>query len=63
MPNPAWGEDKHMTFYMDKRDENRPDDEYLKKYPCLGQKASKPWTPDSRPWVVKSKRISKASKS
>ena len=41
VPNPAWGEDKNMTFYMDKRDENRPDEEYVKKYPCVSQKVRK----------------------
>jgi hypothetical protein len=37
VPHPAWGEDKNMTFYMDKRDEQKSDDEYLAKYPCTNK--------------------------
>ena len=34
VPNPAWGEDKLMTFFTDKRDEKKGDEEYVKQYPC-----------------------------
>jgi hypothetical protein len=37
VPNPAWGEDRNMTFYMDNRDEKKTDEEYLAKYPCTNK--------------------------
>lgn len=62
VPNPAWGEDTNMTFYMDNRDDGMTDEEIIKRYPCKSKRVNTRNTPSDSSTFIQGQKFGRAGR-